>query len=55
MRNVLRALKGVHHVEVDLDEKIATVVYAANEIEPSLLIKTTTNVGYPSSIKVTEI
>lgn len=50
MRNSLRALDGVRHVEVDLDEELATVIYATAAIETSVMIEATTNVGFPSSV-----
>lgn len=51
MRNSLRALEGVRYVEVDLDEKMATVVYATAAVKTSAMIEATTNVGFPSSVK----
>ena len=54
VRNSLRALEGVIQVEVDLDEKLATVIYAIAVVETAALIAATTNVGFPSSIKIEE-
>lgn len=54
MRNSLRALEGVSQVEVDLDEKLATVTYATAMVETAAMIAATTNVGFPSSIKIAE-
>ena len=54
VRNSLRALEGVSQVEVDLDEKLATVTYATAVVETAAMIAATTNVGFPSSIKIAE-
>lgn len=51
MRNSLKALEGIRQVEVDLDEKQATVIYETAKIEPLSMIEATTNIGFPSSIK----
>ncbi len=52
MRNSLRALKGVSQVQVDLDEKLATVIYETAMVETTAMIAATTNIGFPSSIKI---
>ena len=51
MRNSLRALEGIRQVEVDLDEKQATVIYETAKVKISSMIEATTNIGFPSSIK----
>jgi mercuric ion binding protein len=52
VRNSLKVLDGVRHVEVDLDEKQAVVVFARTAVETIALIEATTNIGFPSSIKI---
>ena len=52
VRNSLRALKGVSQVQVDLDEKLATVIYETAMVETTAMIAATTNIGFPSSIKI---
>ena len=54
MRNSLRALEGVRHVEVDLEDKQATVIYTTAVIKTSTMTEATTNIGFPSSVKKTE-
>jgi len=50
VRNSLKALDGVREVEVDLEEKLAIVVYDSNMVDTSSMIKATTEIGFPSSI-----
>jgi len=52
VRNSLRALEGIREVEVDLDEEIAIVIYETAKLNVSKMTDATTNVGFPSSIKV---
>jgi copper chaperone CopZ len=54
VRNSLRALDGVRHVEVDLDEKQAIVVFASDAVKPASMIEATTNIGFPSALKIVE-
>ena len=51
MRNSLRKVEGVRKIEVDLDEKTATVIVASKEVEASLLVAATTNIGFPSVVR----
>ena len=54
MSNSLKALEGIRDVEVDLDEQLAIVVYETAKVETSSMIKATTDIGFPSSIKPEE-
>ena len=54
MRNSLRALVGVREVEVDLDENMAVVIYESAKLNVSKLTEATTNIGFPSVVKVPE-
>jgi len=47
-------LEGIRDIEVDLEEKIAIVVYESAIVEPSSMIKATSDIGFPSSIKPPE-
>lgn len=51
MRNSLRALEGVSEVDVDLDDKIAVVIYETAKVVPTDMIEATTGVGFPSTVK----
>ncbi len=52
MRNSLTSLEGVNEVEVDLDEKTAVVIYEIAKVDVAKMTQATTDVGFPSSIKV---
>ncbi|MBT7678355.1 MAG: hypothetical protein HN637_07090 [Gammaproteobacteria bacterium] len=54
VRNSLRALEGVREVEVDLDENMAVVIYESAKLNVSKLTEATTNIGFPSVVKVPE-
>ena len=54
MRNSLRALEGIRKVEVDLDEEIAVVVYATAVVDTFAMIKATTDIGFPSTLRPAE-
>lgn len=51
MRNSLKKVEGVRKIEVDLDEKTATVIVASNEVDTSMLVAATTNIGFPSVVR----
>ena len=51
VRNSLKKVEGVKNIEVDLDGKTATVVVASKEVDISLLIAATTNIGFPSMVR----
>ncbi|PCI78939.1 MAG: hypothetical protein COB20_05880 [SAR86 cluster bacterium] len=52
MRNSLKKVEGVRAVEVDLDEKTATVVFVSNKVDTSMLVAATTNIGFPSVVRM---
>lgn len=51
MRNSLKKVGGVRKIEVDIDEKTATVIVASKEVDISLLVAATTNIGFPSVVR----
>ena len=51
MRNSLKKVEGVKKIEVDLDDKTATVIVASKEVDTSLLVAATTNIGFPSVVR----
>ena len=51
VRNSLQKVQGVRKVEVDLDEETATVIFFSEEIDKSLLVAATTNIGFPSVVR----
>lgn len=51
MSNSLKALDGINDIEVDLEEKLAIVEYDSNKVDVPSMIKATTEIGFPSSIK----
>jgi len=52
VRNSLKVLNGIREIEVDLDEKIAIVIYETAKLEVSKMTQATTSIGFPSTIKV---
>ena len=38
-------------MEVDIDEKTATLIVASKEVDTSLLVAATTNIGFPSVVR----
>lgn len=52
VRNSLTSLEGVSEVEVDLDEKTAVVIYETAKVDIAKLTKATTDVGFPSKVKI---
>ena len=55
MRNSLKKVEGVRKIEVDIDEKTATVIVASKEVDTSLLVAATTNIGFPSVVREPEL
>jgi copper chaperone CopZ len=51
VRNSLNKVEGVIKIEVDIDEKTATVIVASKEVDTSLLVAATTNIGFPSVVR----
>lgn len=54
VRNSLEALEGINETEVDLDEKTAIVYFDPLKVSVAKMVKATTDVGFPSSIRQTE-
>ena len=51
MRNSLKKVEGVRNIEVDLDAQTATVIVMNKEVDTSLLVAATTNIGFPSIVR----
>ena len=52
MSKALTTLEGVKEIEVDLDEKTAIVIYETAKVDIAKLTRATTDVGFPSSVKI---
>jgi mercuric ion binding protein len=50
IQKALEKTPGVIAARVDYDHKTATVKYNADKTNPSVLVKATTNAGFPSSV-----
>lgn len=50
VRKSLEKVVGVTAVKVDFDKKNAVVTFDAEKIRPEVLIKATTDAGYPSTL-----
>ena len=50
IRKALQGVEGVQSAKVDFDSKIANVIFDPKKTNIETLIKTTTNVGYPSTV-----
>ncbi|MDE2621640.1 MAG: mercury resistance system periplasmic binding protein MerP [Betaproteobacteria bacterium] len=51
VKKSLEKVAGVNAVQVDFDEKTATVTYDPDKAQPETLTKATTKAGYPSTVK----
>jgi len=51
VRNSLKKIEGVRKIEVDLDDKTATVIIASKEVDTLQLVAATTNIGFPSAVR----
>jgi mercuric ion binding protein len=51
VRKALEKVTGVASVKVDPDTKTATVTFDPDKTDASMLIKATTEAGYPAAIK----
>jgi copper chaperone CopZ len=51
VRNSLKKVEGVRKIDVDIDEKTATVIVASKEVDTSLLVAATTSIGFPSVVR----
>ena len=54
IRKALQGVDGVHSAKVDYDNKTAIVTFDPQKTNIESLIKTTTNVGYPSTVHQTK-
>ena len=52
MSKALTTLEGVKEIEVDLDEKTAIVIYETAKVSVAKLTAATTDVGFPSTVKL---
>jgi mercuric ion binding protein len=50
IRKALEKVPGVIDTKVDYDHKTATVKYDGDKTNPSVLVKATTNAGFPSTV-----
>jgi mercuric ion binding protein len=50
IHKALEKVPGVIEAKVDYDHKTATVKYDADKTNPSVLVKATTNAGFPSTL-----
>jgi periplasmic mercuric ion binding protein len=50
IHKALEKVPGVIETKVDYDHKTATVKYDSDKTNPSVLVKATTNDGFPSSL-----
>lgn len=51
VKKSLEKVSGVSDVQVDLDQKTATVIYDPDMAQPEALTEATANAGYPSSVQ----
>jgi periplasmic mercuric ion binding protein len=51
IKKALKGVEGVQKVNVDFDSKTASVVFNPQKTSIDALIKATTNVGYPATVR----
>ncbi|SDG70958.1 mercuric ion binding protein [Pseudomonas benzenivorans] len=51
VKKSLKKVPGVSAAKVDFDKKTATVTYDHDQVQPDVLIRATTNAGYPSTVQ----
>jgi len=51
VKKSLEQVPGVASAEVDLDRKTATVKFDPDKTAPAMLVKATTNAGFPSTVR----
>ncbi|MCH9699002.1 MAG: cation transporter [Gammaproteobacteria bacterium] len=51
LKKALNKVDGVQNIDVDFDAKTATVAFDPNKTSTEAIIKATTNVGYPSTVR----
>ncbi|MBJ6610644.1 MAG: mercury resistance system periplasmic binding protein MerP [Candidatus Thiothrix moscowensis] len=55
VKKSLVAVEGVETVEIDLDDKTATVTYDPDKTQEDTLTAATNDAGYPSTVKTDEL
>lgn len=51
VKKSLKKVSGVSAAQVDFDRKTVTVTYDPDQVRPDVLIRATTNAGYPSTVQ----
>ncbi|MBM3105858.1 mercury resistance system periplasmic binding protein MerP [Pseudomonas sp. V1] len=51
VKKSLLQVSGVQSVQVDFEQKTATVVYDPDQAQPQALIEATTDSGYPATVQ----
>ena len=51
VKKSLEGVAGVTEAKIDFAHKTATVTFDPDKVTPAVLIKATTNAGYPSSLR----
>ncbi len=51
VKKALKKVPGVNGVTVDLSKKSASVVFDPEKVKPEMLVKATTDAGYPSAVE----
>jgi mercuric ion binding protein len=54
LKKALNKVDGVQKVDVDFDAKTTTVAFDPDKTSTEAIIKATTNVGYPSTVRQTK-
>lgn len=55
MRNSLRKLEGIQSIDVDLEFEEAIVRYMPDKVDVQAMIRATTDIGFPSSLKPVDL
>jgi mercuric ion binding protein len=51
VRKSLERAPGVSQARIDFDKKTATVTFDADKTNPTVLVKATTDAGFPSTVR----
>src|SRR6266542_543903 len=51
VKKALEQVPGVTNTKIDLDRKTATVQFDPDKAAPTVLVKATTNAGFPSAVR----
>jgi len=51
VKKSLEGVTGVTEAKVDFEHKTATVTFDPDKVTPAVLVKATTNAGFPSSLR----